>query len=92
MKLGQTAATPAQWQGFVRKFRREMAAPENARTIALLAALSHRTDFSLGCYCDDETRCHRSVLRALLLAAGAEIAEVEVLKGQSRATPRMSAG
>ena len=73
MKLGQNAATPAQWQGFVRKFRREMAAPENARTIALLAALSHRTDFSLGCYCDDEARCHRSVLRALLLAAGAEI-------------------
>lgn len=92
MKLGQTAATPAQWQAFVRKFRSEMAAPENARTIALLAALSHRTDFSLGCYCDEETRCHRSVLRELLLTAGAEIAEVEVLKGQSRATPRMSAG
>ena len=46
MKLGQAAATPAQWQGFVRKYRSEMAAPENARTIALLAALSHQTDFS----------------------------------------------
>ena len=92
MKLGQAAATPAQRQGFVRKFRREMAAPENARTIALLAALSHRTDFSLGCYCDDEARCHRSVLRELLLAAGAEVAEVEAGKGRSRASTRAPAG
>ena len=73
MQLGQAATTPARWQGFARKFRREMAAPDNARTIALLAALSHQTDFAVGCYCADETRCHRSVLRALLLAAGAEI-------------------
>lgn len=73
MQLGQDAATPAQWQGFVRKFRSEMAAPENARTIALLAALSHQTDFALGCYCADEARCHRSVLRELLLAAGAAV-------------------
>lgn len=74
MQLGQAAATPAEWQGFVRKFRSEMAAPENARTIELLAALSHQTNFALGCYCEDETRCHRSVLRELLLAAGAEVA------------------
>lgn len=92
MKVGQGAMTPAQWQGFFRKFRSEMAAPGNARTIALLAALSHRTDFSLGCYCDDEARCHRSVLRALLLAAGAEIAEADVANGRSRTTSRMSAG
>ncbi len=76
MQLGQSAATPAQWQGFVRKFRSEMAAPENARTIALLAALSHQTDFSVGCYCADEARCHRSVLRELLIAAGAEVAQL----------------
>ena len=73
MQLGQAATTPARWQGFARKFRREMAAPDNARTIALLAALSHQTDFALGCYCADETRCHRSVLRELLLAAGADV-------------------
>ncbi len=73
MQLGQAATTPARWQGFARKFRREMAAPDNARTIALLAALSHQTDFAVGCYCADETRCHRSVLRELLLAAGADV-------------------
>ena len=55
MKLGQAAATAAEWQVFVRKYRGEMAAPENARTIALLAALSHQTDFSVGCYCEDES-------------------------------------
>ena len=75
MKLGQVAATPAQWQAFVRKFRSEMAAPENARTIALLAVLSRQTDFALGCYCEDETHCHRSVLRELLLAAGALVVQ-----------------
>ena len=92
MKLGQAAATPAQWQVFVRKFRSEMAAPENARTIALLAALSHQTDFSLGCYCADETRCHRSVLRELLLAAGAEVAEAAAGQGQGRGRTRTPAG
>lgn len=84
MKVGQVAATPAQWQGFVRRFRSEMAAPENARTIELLAALSHQTDFSLGCYCADETRCHRSVLRELLLAVGAEVAECAGGEGRRR--------
>ncbi|MBP9146547.1 MAG: DUF488 family protein [Thermoanaerobaculia bacterium] len=88
MQLGQSATTPAQWQGFVRKFRSEMAAPESARTIALLAALSHQTDFALGCYCADETRCHRSVLRELLIAAGADVGEAaagaELRRGRMR--------
>ena len=50
-----------------------MATPENRSTLDLLAALSHQTDFSVGCYCPDESRCHRSVLRALLLERGAEV-------------------
>lgn len=73
MKLGQEAATPAQWARFSRKYRAEMSAPENSHALRLLAALSHRTDFSVGCYCENEARCHRSVLRALLAEAGAEI-------------------
>jgi uncharacterized protein YeaO (DUF488 family) len=74
MKLGQEAQTFAQWQGFTRKYRTEMATPENSRSIELLAALSHQTDFSVGCYCEDEARCHRSVLRELLLEHGARLA------------------
>lgn len=73
MQLGQAAATPAEWKQFVTRFRREMAAPESARTIALLAALSHTAAFSVGCYCADESRCHRSVLRELLRDAGADV-------------------
>jgi len=71
MKLGQAATTPAHWARFVKKYRHEMATPENARTIELLAALSQHTDFSVGCYCEVEAHCHRSVLRALLAASGA---------------------
>jgi uncharacterized protein YeaO (DUF488 family) len=73
LKLGQAATTPAKWSAFVRKYRAEMAAPGNAHAIALLAALSHQGNFSVGCYCEDESRCHRSVLRELLAAAGARI-------------------
>ena len=60
------AATPAQWNAFVRAFRSEMAQPDRSRELDLLAALSHTADFALGCYCEDEARCHRSVLRELL--------------------------
>jgi uncharacterized protein YeaO (DUF488 family) len=74
MKLGQAAETPAQWQAFTRKYRAEMAAPEAGHAIALLAALSHHSQFSVGCYCEDEAHCHRSVLRDLLAAAGARFA------------------
>jgi uncharacterized protein YeaO (DUF488 family) len=73
MKLGQEAATPAQWSAFVRKYRAEMATPENSHSIALLAALSHGTNFSVGCYCEREEHCHRSVLRELLASAGAQL-------------------
>jgi len=66
MKLGQAASTPSQWAKFVKKYRAEMSQPEADRAIELLAALSLQTDFSVGCYCEDEARCHRSLLRALL--------------------------
>jgi uncharacterized protein YeaO (DUF488 family) len=74
MKQAQAAETPAQWNAFVRRYRAEMATPENNRTIALLAALSQHTDFSVGCYCEDESHCHRSILRELLAAQGATFA------------------
>jgi uncharacterized protein YeaO (DUF488 family) len=74
MKQAQAAETPAQWNAFVRKYRAEMATPENSHTIALLAALSQQTDFSVGCYCEDESHCHRSILRELLAAQGATFA------------------
>lgn len=73
MKLGQQADTPAQWQAFVRRYRAEMAEPERAHVIALLAQLSRQTTFSVGCYCENELRCHRSVLRELLAVQGAVI-------------------
>ncbi|TMH10639.1 MAG: DUF488 family protein [Betaproteobacteria bacterium] len=73
MKLGQEATTPAQWAAFIKKYRSEMAAPDNAHSIDLLAVLSHQTDFSVGCYCENESRCHRSALRALLAEHGAAV-------------------
>ena len=77
MKVGQQAKTTAEWAGFVKKYRAEMSTPEKSHAIALLAALSHQTDFAVGCYCDDESHCHRSVLRDLLANAGALIAPSE---------------
>jgi uncharacterized protein YeaO (DUF488 family) len=74
VKLGLAAATGAEWRAFVRRYRREMAAPEKGRLLQLLAALSHRTDFSVGCYCEDASRCHRSVLGELLEEHGARLA------------------
>lgn len=74
MKLGLTAATPTQWNAFSRKYLAEMAAPPARDALALLAALSRRTDFSVGCYCQDEARCHRSLLRRLLIEHGATVA------------------
>lgn len=72
--LAQDAQTPAQWAAFARKYRAEMARPENRHAIELLATLSRQTDFSVGCYCGDEARCHRSILRELLRENGAELA------------------
>ena len=73
MKLGQEAKTPAQWAAFARKYRAEMAKPEAGHAIGLLATLSRQANFSVGCYCEDEARCHRSILRALLVERGAEV-------------------
>ncbi|MFO1338075.1 MAG: DUF488 family protein [Burkholderiaceae bacterium] len=75
MKLGQQAETPAQWAAFVKAYRHEMAEAPAARSIALLAALSHHGWFSVGCYCEHEASCHRSVLRALLQEQGAALAD-----------------
>ena len=61
------------WKAFERKFRAEMRAPDAARLLDLLAALSHQTNLSLGCYCENEDRCHRSILRSLLTERGAEL-------------------
>lgn len=74
MKLGQDAQTPAQWTAFTKKYRAEMNEPDASRVLDLLAALSATASFSVGCYCEDEARCHRSVLRALLAERGAQIA------------------
>ena len=73
MKQAQAAETPAQWAAFVRKYKAEMAEPDANRSIELLAALSKHANFSVGCYCEDESHCHRSVLRALLAEKGAKI-------------------
>ena len=73
VKLGQGAETAAEWGRFMKKYRAEMTTPDNRATLDLLAALSHQTNFSVGCYCAEESRCHRSVLRALLRERGAEI-------------------
>ena len=73
MKLGQAATTPGLWAVFTRKYRAEMATPENTHALELLAALSHQTDFSVGCYCADESHCHRSILKALLIEKGASV-------------------
>lgn len=62
------------WATFRRNFRKEMSAPERSRDLDVLAALSHHTNLSVGCYCEDESRCHRSVLRELLAERGADLA------------------
>ena len=63
----------ARWRVFARRYRREMGQPAPRRVISLLAALSARADFSVGCFCQDESRCHRSILRELLVEAGATL-------------------
>lgn len=73
MKLALSAETAAEWSAFVKKYRAEMSAPEASHAIQLLATLSHQTNFSVGCYCEDESRCHRSVLRELLAEHGAKL-------------------
>jgi uncharacterized protein YeaO (DUF488 family) len=74
VREGLVARSEAQWRRFAQRYRREMAAPAPRRTIALLAVLSQAADFSVGCYCADEARCHRGVLRELLAEGGARLA------------------
>jgi uncharacterized protein YeaO (DUF488 family) len=73
MKLGRVVESEKEWAVFVRKYRAEMADPEKSRILDLLAALSHYANFSVGCYCENEARCHRSILRELLAERGAEL-------------------
>jgi uncharacterized protein YeaO (DUF488 family) len=73
MAIGQSAKTERDWTAFAKRFRAEMSAAETSRALDLLAALSHQTNFSVGCYCADESRCHRSVLRSLLVERGAKV-------------------
>lgn len=73
MKLGQGAETPAQWAVFCKQYKAEMATPAARHDLALLAALSHHTNLSVGCYCELESRCHRSILKDLLAGEGATL-------------------
>jgi uncharacterized protein YeaO (DUF488 family) len=71
---GLAADDERDWKAFERKYRAEMKQPDPSRVLDLLAALSHQTNFAIGCYCEDEARCHRSALKQLLAERGAEIA------------------
>ena len=73
VKLALRARDARAWQGFAKRYRSEMKRPQAQRLLTLLAALSHSTDFVVGCYCAEETRCHRSVLKALLAEHGASL-------------------
>lgn len=74
MAFAKQAQDEKSWKEFTRKFRQELSDPEKSRILDLLAALSRQTDFSLGCYCEQESHCHRSVLRELLAERGALLA------------------
>jgi uncharacterized protein YeaO (DUF488 family) len=73
VKLARAAVTDRDWATVVKRYRAEMAAPDKSRILDLLAAMSHQSNFSVGCYCADESRCHRSVLRELLEERGARL-------------------
>lgn len=73
VKLAQAAENPAAWATFVKRYRAEMSVPEVSRVLDLLAVLSHTANFSVGCYCEHEHHCHRSVLRVLLQEHGARL-------------------
>jgi uncharacterized protein YeaO (DUF488 family) len=73
VKLALGAESAKEWAAFVKRYRAEMAQPDNSRVLDLLAAMSRSGHFSVGCYCEDESRCHRSILRDLLLARGADV-------------------
>jgi uncharacterized protein YeaO (DUF488 family) len=74
VKEAQAVESDKAWKAFAKKFRKEMAEPEKSRVLDLLAALSQDVNMSVGCYCEDESRCHRSILRQLLATRGAKLA------------------
>jgi uncharacterized protein YeaO (DUF488 family) len=73
MKIGLAAASQVQWLAFARKYRAEMSAHGAKHDLELLASLSHAANFSVGCYCENENRCHRSILKQLLVEKGAKV-------------------
>ena len=73
LKASRSAKDEKAWRSFIKRYRSEMSRPENSRVLDLLAALSHQTNFSVGCYCNDEQHCHRSVLRQLLAERSASL-------------------
>jgi uncharacterized protein YeaO (DUF488 family) len=73
VKLGLAAKTEREWAAYEKRYRDEMAEPDASRLLDLLAALSHHGSFAVGCYCEKESRCHRSILRELLLDRGADV-------------------
>lgn len=73
LKAAQAASDDKAWKAFRRQFLAELKAPEASRDLDLLAALSHHANLSVGCYCEDEGRCHRSILRELLVLRGADV-------------------
>lgn len=75
MREGRASETASQWRSFARRFRAQMSDPEAKHVLDVLAALSHSASFSVGCYCEDESRCHRSLLRELLVQRGADVAD-----------------
>jgi uncharacterized protein YeaO (DUF488 family) len=74
MQLGLAAKTDAQWKRFAKKYLAEMARPDPSHAVEMLAGLSAHAAFSVGCYCEDEARCHRSLLRRLLIEKGGKVA------------------
>jgi uncharacterized protein YeaO (DUF488 family) len=76
VRTAQQATEARDWSSFVKRYRAEMKRPVASRILDLLAALSHNTNLSIGCYCEDESRCHRSVLRTLLAERSAEIVRI----------------
>ncbi|WP_320171854.1 DUF488 family protein [Maridesulfovibrio sp.] len=73
MKLGKSVKSEAEWAKFSGKYKKELSSPDKNRILDLLAVFSHTTNFSIGCYCEDESRCHRSTLRDLLIDKGAKV-------------------
>ena len=73
IKDAKSAEDERSWSAFKKRFRAEMSRPNTSKELDLLAALSHQTNMSLGCYCENEERCHRSVLRELLVERGADL-------------------